>query len=116
MSSKNPRLRFDDIIDNIEWILADTRGFTKERFVHDRKTQDSVLYSPLRISEAAVKLGEHVETLAPGPPWQQIRSTGNYLRHGYDSINLDVIWDIIRDDLPVLQKACEKALEVLSGD
>ena len=87
----------------------------KGSFVGDRRTQDAVMYCLLLISEAAVKLQDQIDALAPGEPWDKIRSLGNVLRHGYDEIDLRVIWRIARNDLPSLRAACERALTALPG-
>jgi uncharacterized protein with HEPN domain len=49
-------------------------------------------------------------TLMPGQPWQEIRALGNRLRHEYDAIREDRLWDIVQIDLPPLCAACEDAL------
>jgi uncharacterized protein with HEPN domain len=36
---------------------------------------------------------------------------GNWLRHQYDRIDLETIWNTIKDDLPALKVAVEKALQ-----
>jgi uncharacterized protein with HEPN domain len=64
-----------------------------------------------RISEAAAKLGDLAPSLVPGQPWQEIRSLGNRLRHEYDLIREDRLWDIVQVDLPALCAACEDALQ-----
>lgn len=71
------------------------------------------MYCLLRISEAVSKLQDQSERLAPDQPWDKIRSLGNVLRHGYDEIDLHVIWLIVRSDLPSLRRACEGALTKL---
>jgi uncharacterized protein with HEPN domain len=68
------------------------------------------MYCLLRISEAAVKLQDQIDALVPGQPWDQIRALGNMLRHGYDEIDLGIIWRIARNDLPALRTACQRAL------
>ena len=60
-----------------------------------------------RISEAAAKLGDFAPILVPGQPWQIIRALGNRLRHEYDAIRQDRLWDIVHNDLPSLCVACE---------
>jgi uncharacterized protein with HEPN domain len=113
LPSKQPRDRLKDILDNIGWIESDVRDLTEVQFVGDRRTQDAVMYCLLRISEAAVKLQDQIDALAPDQPWDKIRSFGNVLRHGYDEIDLRVISRIARSDLPSLRAACEKALMTL---
>lgn len=40
--------------------------------------------------------------------WSQIVSLRNRLIHGYDSLDFDIMWSIIRTDLPDLVKKLEK--------
>jgi uncharacterized protein with HEPN domain len=76
----------------------------------DAKTQAAVERKMLVISEAAIRLKKDAELLCPGLPWSEIRGFGNWLRHGYDRIDIEVIRDTIQDDLPPLKEAVEKAL------
>jgi len=46
-------------------------------------------------------------------PWQKVRALGNRLRHEYDAITQDRLWDIVQIDLPALRAACEDALRRL---
>jgi uncharacterized protein with HEPN domain len=55
-------------------------------------------------------LGEKAAELVPGQPWSDIRGMGNRLRHAYDSIDLDVLWNTVRDRLPNLKVDVERAL------
>jgi uncharacterized protein with HEPN domain len=64
----------------------------------------------LTISEAAKRLGPLAETLCPGQPWHKIRGTGNWLRHQYDRIDLQSIWNTVTDDLPPLKAAVLRSL------
>jgi uncharacterized protein with HEPN domain len=66
-----------------------------------------------RISEAASKLGTMAEALMPDQHWQGIRALGNVLRHEYDNVDAERIWQIVVDDLPSLKAACERALKSL---
>ena len=87
----------------------DMRGF-----IADTKTRDAVERCLERISEAAAKLGEAAPKLAPQQPWQQITALGNRIRHEYDRLRVERLWEIVRSDLPSLREACEQALEKLS--
>jgi uncharacterized protein with HEPN domain len=39
------------------------------------------------------------------------RNLGNLLRHAYDKVDLEIIWQTITDDLPPLKAAVLKALQ-----
>jgi uncharacterized protein with HEPN domain len=63
-----------------------------------------------RISEAALKLGDLAESLMPEQPWRSIRALGNRLRHEYDFIRAEQLWEIVITDLPRRRRACQEAL------
>jgi uncharacterized protein with HEPN domain len=53
----------------------------------------------------------------PSQPWADIRGMGNRLRHAYDRISPDVIWNTARNDLPGLALDAQRALAQLqAGD
>lgn len=52
------------------------------------------------IGEASNRLPEEIREQYPGIPWRNIIATRNRLIHGYDSINKDILWSIIQNDLP----------------
>ncbi len=115
MPSSKPARRFEDILENARAIERYTEGMDMRGFVADAKTRDAVERCLERMSEAAAKLGEAAPELAPEQPWQQIRSLGNRIRHEYDRLRAERLWEIVKDDLPSLQEACELALEKLRG-
>lgn len=82
-------------------------------FKDDQKTYDAVERCLERISEAAAKPGVPAPSLVPGQPWQEIRALGNRLRHEYDAIREDRLWDIVQVDIPPLCAACDDALRRL---
>ena len=113
-SSKSAR-RFEDIVENARAIERYTEGMAEREFVADTKTRDAVERCLERISEAAAKLGEDATRLAPDQPWQQIRALGNRIRHEYDRLRVERLWEIVKNDLPSLREACQLVLERL-GD
>lgn len=113
MPSSKPTRRLLDIVDNIDRIMRYTAGMDATTFADDEKTIDAVERCLGRVTEAAIKLGEVAEKLAPGPPWQDVRGFGNVLRHDYDNLDLDAVWRIVEHDLPTLLAACRLALDRL---
>ena len=114
MPSSNPHLTLGDIVENIDRILQYTGAMDEAAYSNDQKTIDATERCLTRISEAAVKLGEPAETLAPGLPWSDIRGLGNHLRHGYRGILRSAIWHIIVNDLKPLREGCIAAQRKLS--
>lgn len=113
MPSEKPARRLEDIVENAQAIQRYVAGMDGTAFGKDQKTYDAVERCLERISEAAAKLGDLAESLVPGQPWKEIRALGNRLRHEYDAIREDRLWDIVQVDLPPLCAAREEALQRL---
>lgn len=60
------------------------------------------------IGEAAAKVTEDGRKTHPGIPWRDMVGMRNRLIHGYDEVDLKVLYDTIRYDLPDLVKELEK--------
>jgi uncharacterized protein with HEPN domain len=99
-----------DIIENLERIQGYVVGLNREAFGGDTLRRDAVERCLERICEAAFRLGEKAVELAPSQPWGDIRGLGNRLRHAYDRIDLDILWNTVRDRLPSLKADAEQAL------
>lgn len=63
------------------------------------------------ISEAAIRLGTEAEQHIPDQPWRGIRGMGNQLRHAYERVDLDILWNSVTDDLPPLKSAISEFIE-----
>jgi uncharacterized protein with HEPN domain len=114
MPSSDPARRLLDIIANIDRITAYIAGMDRSAFAEDTKTVDAVERCLQRITEAAIKLQPNGALLLPHQDWDAMRGFGNVLRHEYDRISHDIIWDVVADDLPQLRQDCEAALKRLA--
>lgn len=64
----------------------------------------------LRSGEAAGRVPEEVRTRHTDIPWRQIVGMRNRLTHGYDAVDLDILWEVIAKDLPPLVQRLEAIL------
>lgn len=114
MPSKDPVRRFEDILANLERIEFHTARINDETAFEESVTiYDAVERCPKRICEAAAKLGPDAEALCPEIHWPRIRALGNVLRHEYDLVDGARIWYTVKDDLPPLKAATQRALQTL---
>jgi uncharacterized protein with HEPN domain len=109
-SKHDPAASFADILENLERIQDYVAGLDREAFGGDTLRRDAVERCLERICEAAFRLGEKAAELAPSQPWGDIRGLGNRLRHAYDRIDLDILWNTVRDRLPSLKADAQQAL------
>jgi uncharacterized protein with HEPN domain len=101
-----------DILENIARIESYVAGLDRAAFGQDGRTRDAVERCMERLCEAAIRLGDAAPLLVPSQPWRDIRGMGNRLRHAYDRISVDVIWNAIGNDLPVLASDIRTALNL----
>ena len=64
------------------------------------------------VGEAANRVSEDMQQRHPEVPWRQIVGLRHRLIHGYDAVDLDILWDIVRYDLPLLIAALEEILRM----
>lgn len=63
------------------------------------------------VGEAASRISDECRAMNPQIPWREVASMRNRLAHGYDAVDLDVLWDTIGEDLPALIGQLESVLE-----
>ena len=89
------------------------------RLAHERSRRDldedeGLAHSLVRlvqiIGEAANHVEESIQESNPSIPWEQIISMRNRLVHAYFDINLDIVWETVREDLPTLIEHLELIL------
>jgi uncharacterized protein with HEPN domain len=103
-----------DIIDNIARIERYVEGLDQDRLRADDLRHDAVERCLERICEAAFRLGDRANALLPAHPWPDIRGMGNRLRHGYDQIDTNIVWNVVSERLPSLKADAVAALERLA--
>ena len=81
-------------------------GLGKANFLGDKRTQQAVILNIMVIGEAATKLAdEYPEFVSrfPQVEWKSMRGMRNRLAHGYFDINLDIVWETVKQALPELE-------------
>ena len=96
--------------------LSPARPWTPQSHAHGRiSIATIVLAAALErfveiIGEAANGVSSSRQDSLPDVPWRQIIAMRNRLIHGYIAVDYDVLWDIVRDDLPKLIRTLEQAI------
>lgn len=89
---------------------------TLDAFKQDLLVQDGLVRNIEVIGEAAVKLQQVAPTLVAGHPevpWKDMRTMRNKVIHDYFDVDLDIVWNTVREDLPKLAEQIEAILKSL---
>jgi uncharacterized protein with HEPN domain len=89
-------------------IQSYVEGMTCEAFVQDRMRYSAVIREFEIIGEAVGKLPEELKGEYPEIPWQDVKDFRNLLAHEYFGVDLEIVWNTIRDDLPMLMDAVQR--------
>ena len=115
MTPSSPVARLTDIVEAIELIREEMAGVTLSAFEHDRRKRWLVERGIEIISEASRRLSAEMKSRHAGIPWPKVAGIGNVLRHEYEDVAHDVLWHVVQDDLPALEKICRDELATETG-
>jgi uncharacterized protein with HEPN domain len=85
-------------------------GKTRQNLQKDRIRVLAIIKSIEIIGEAASKVTEEFKSENKYIPWNDIISMRNRLIHAYFDVDLDIVWQTVKSDLPDLIRALEKIL------
>jgi len=100
---KDDRLYLIHIKECIERVITYTEE-GKDVFFADTKTQDAVMRNLQVLAESTQRLSDSLKEMHPEVDWRSISGFRNIAVHEYLSIDVKRIWDIVEQDLPVLQE------------
>jgi uncharacterized protein with HEPN domain len=81
------------------------REMERDEFLADRKTQQAVIFNMIVLGEAATKILNDFPEFATRNetiPWMSMKGMRNRIAHGYFDIDLGIVWETVRRDLPAL--------------
>ena len=62
------------------------------------------MFRMIQISENCKKLSDDYKLSRPEVPWSAMAGMRNRIVHDYGSVDLEIIYDTLKDDVPVLLK------------
>ena len=97
-----------DAMDKAEILLEDV---TYEQFDADFRINFAVVRALEIMGEATKRLPMSVRDKYPEIPWRNIAGMRDRIIHGYDSVNLHIVWDVVKTDVPQLKPQIQKILK-----
>jgi uncharacterized protein with HEPN domain len=105
------KFRIRHILDAIAQNLEYLQDVSYEQFTEDSRTLKAIVWNLTVIGEAARHIPPQVEIAYPAIPWPAIRGMRNHIVHEYDTIDFEVVWKVVHDELPPLVPEFERILQ-----
>lgn len=104
----------EHILEALARIARYTAGKSPQEFSRDTLVQDAVLRNLGIVGEAARRImTEAPDFVAAHPeiPVTAMYATRNRITHGYEEVDLDIVWNLVQSDVPDLKKKIAAAIK-----
>lgn len=116
MSSRDWRLRIQDILSAVAGIQRRTAGMTFEELQANETVAKAVFYDFGIIGEAASHIPPEIQSRYPQIPWRLMTDMRNVMIHEYFQVNLTIVWNAIHNNLTSLVPQLRDLLERESAE
>jgi uncharacterized protein with HEPN domain len=107
-TKRKDNLYLRDIKEALAKIEQYTRKLSLDDFDDDRKTVDAVVRNIEIIGEAAKNISVESRKKHIDIPWKKMVGMRNKVIHEYFGVDVDILWQTIKEDLPGLKKKISK--------
>ncbi|MCX6719300.1 MAG: DUF86 domain-containing protein [Candidatus Taylorbacteria bacterium] len=109
---KDEKVYVEQMLDSITKIEAFTSGMDKDSFLKDAKTQSAVIMQLTVIGELVKKVSSKTKE-SSDLPWKEIAGFRDRAIHDYFGMDLAVVWDTVKMDVPILKQELNKLIKVI---
>ena len=105
-----------EILGAIDLLRQYTDGLDYSEFAGNVEKQDSVIRRLEIIGEAVKGIPDHLRAKHPGVPWRDIAGARDILIHEYFRVDLEMAWDMVHQNLPLLEAEVRRMLTDVDRD
>jgi len=113
---KDDSVYLHHIIDAFALIEHYMDNASHEEFLRNRLLQDGVIRQLEVMGEAARNISEDLRNEHPQIPWRQMIGLRNRMIHAYFNVDLQIIWEIVKGDIPDLKQKMKQLLDAISEE
>ena len=96
------------ILDAIEDVENSLKNISMTEFKENKDKKDATVRRIEVIGEAVKNISKEFKQKHPQIEWKKIAGARDVMIHAYFSIDLNIVWEIAKKDLPTLKKQIEE--------
>lgn len=100
----------EDIVDAMEKAEILLKGVTYDQFESDFRINFAVVRALEIVGEATKRLPMTLRDQYPNIPWKQMAGMRDRIIHGYDTVDLEIVWDVVKQDIPKIMPQIQQVL------
>jgi len=100
----------EDILDGMNKAEALLEGVSYSQFESDFRINFAVVRALEIIGEAAKRLPDDLRQRYPDIPWKGMAGMRDRIIHGYDNVDLQIVWDVVNRDIPQIKPKIKSIL------
>jgi len=104
MIRKDDIVFVEHILDSLNAIEDFSKNMERSELSSNRLKQSAIVREIEVIGEAVKNISEETKKKYKEIEWKKIAGTRDKMIHHYFGVDLDIIWNIVKVDLPVLKK------------
>lgn len=101
-NKKDNQYYIKKIVTDLAFIIEHTSKLTQNELENNEVLVDSVMFRLIQVSENSDKLADNFKEGHADIPWRAMKGMRNRIVHEYGNVDLAVVYDTIKNDIPKL--------------
>ena len=113
---KHNQVFLKHILDEINFLTKETEGIKFEQFIKNEILKRACSRSLEIIGEAVKNLSLDFKKQYKEIEWKKIAGLRDKMIHDYFGVNWDIVWDVIKNQIPKLKEQVENILDKVDSE